>query len=178
MVEEDDEETLGALVDADPGPQFKLVVVPACEPRTKPKALNYGLTLAKGDVVAVFDAEDQSRAAPTSPCRGRVRALRAEVACLQAKLSYLKRPEQNLITKWFTIEYAMWFSFFLPGLASLDAPSRWGARRTISVEVTLLPPGGWDPYNVTEDCDLGVRMHREGYAIKGARVDHARRSQQ
>ena len=23
--------------------------------------------------------------------------------------------------------------------------------------------GGWDPYNVTEDADLGIRLHRAGY---------------
>ena len=26
--------------------------------------------------------------------------------------------------------------------------------------------GGWDPYNVTEDADLGIRMFREGYSVR------------
>ena len=26
--------------------------------------------------------------------------------------------------------------------------------------------GGWDPYNVTEDADLGLRLHRYGYQTK------------
>ncbi len=165
LVEEDDEETLGALVDADPGPQFKLVVVPAAQPRTKPKALNFGLTLAKGDLVAVFDAEDHPE--PLQLRRAAVALGRygPEVACMQAKLSYSNAP-QNLITKWFTIEYAMWFSFFLPGLASLNAPIPLGGTSNHFRRATLRHLGGWDPYNVTEDCDLGVRMHREGYGIK------------
>jgi cellulose synthase/poly-beta-1,6-N-acetylglucosamine synthase-like glycosyltransferase len=165
LVEEDDEETLHALVDADPGPQFKLVVIPAAEPRTKPKALNFGLTLAKGDLIAVFDAEDHPE--PLQLRRAAVALGRhgPDVACLQAKLSY-SNASQNLITKWFTIEYAMWFSFFLPGLASLDAPIPLGGTSNHFRRTTLRLMGGWDPYNVTEDCDLGMRMYREGYLIK------------
>ena len=26
--------------------------------------------------------------------------------------------------------------------------------------------GGWDPFNVTEDCDLGVRIYRSGYRTR------------
>ena len=59
LVEEDDEETLDALHSSMPPEHFKLVVVPPAEPRTKPKALNFGLTLARGDVVAVYDVEDK-----------------------------------------------------------------------------------------------------------------------
>ena len=53
LVEEDDQETLSALRAAYPPPQFKLVLIPHAEPRTKPKALNFGLTLARGEFVAV-----------------------------------------------------------------------------------------------------------------------------
>ena len=165
LVEEDDEETLAALRDADPGPQFELVVIPAAQPRTKPKALNYGLTYARGELVAVYDAEDHPE--PLQLRRAAVAMGRygPEVACLQAKLSYSNAP-QNLITKWFTIEYAMWFSFFLPGLASMDAPIPLGGTSNHFRRLTLRSLGGWDPYNVTEDCDLGMRMCREGYSIK------------
>ena len=36
--------------------------------------------------------------------------------------------------------------------------------------------GGWDPYNVTEDADLGIRLHRLGYrsaAIASATYEEA-----
>ena len=59
LVEMDDEETIETVRDAEPGDQFEVVLVPHTEPRTKPKALNYGLTLAKGDFIVVFDAEDE-----------------------------------------------------------------------------------------------------------------------
>ncbi|MGO9855086.1 MAG: glycosyltransferase family 2 protein [Acidimicrobiales bacterium] len=165
LVEEDDEETLGALRDAHPPRHFKLVVVPPAEPRTKPKAMNFGLTLARGDIVAVYDAEDMPdilqlrRAAVALGRHG------PEVACVQAQLSY-GNATQNIITRWFTVEYAMWFSFFLPGLVTLDAPIPLGGTSNHFRRSALRDFGGWDPYNVTEDCDLGIRMFREHYQIK------------
>ena len=87
------------------------------------------------------------------------------MGCVQAKLSY-NNPDQNLITRWFTIEYAMWFSFFLPGLASLRAPIPLGGTSNHFRRLALRSLGGWDPYNVTEDADLGIRMFREGYTVR------------
>ena len=72
---------------------------------------------------------------------------------------------QNLITKWFTIEYALWFSFFLPGLASMDAPIPLGGTSNHFRRLALQSMGAWDPFNVTEDADLGIRMFREGYTV-------------
>ena len=165
LVEEDDEETLGALRAADPPPQFKLVVIPPAEPRTKPKALNFGLTLARGDIVAVYDVEDTPDILQLRRAAVALGRYGPEVACVQAKLSY-RNATQNIITKWFTVEYAMWFSFFLPGLASLGAPIPLGGTSNHFRRSALRALGGWDPYNVTEDCDLGIRMFREHYQIK------------
>ena len=60
----------------------------------------------------------------------------------------------------------MWFSFFLPGLATLNAPIPLGGTSNHFRRDALRTLGGWDPYNVTEDCDLGIRMFRERYQIK------------
>jgi glycosyltransferase XagB len=165
LVEEDDQETLDALRTADPPQHFQMVVVPPAEPRTKPKALNFGLTLARGDIIAVYDVEDAPDILQLR--RAAVALLRCgpEVGCLQAKLSY-SNAMQNIINRWFTIEYSMWFSFFLPGLASLNAPIPLGGTSNHFRRSALRALGGWDPYNVTEDCDLGIRMFREQYQIK------------
>jgi cellulose synthase/poly-beta-1,6-N-acetylglucosamine synthase-like glycosyltransferase len=164
LVEADDDETLDVLANLDPGANFEIVPIPAAEPRTKPKALNFGLTLARGEYVTVYDAEDipdplQLRRAVVALGR-----LGPNVACLQAKLSY-HNPRQNIITRWFTIEYAMWFSLFLPGLSSLGAPIPLGGTSNHFRRDALRSIGAWDPYNVTEDADLGIRMFREGYQV-------------
>ncbi len=165
LIEEDDHETLDVLKDASPPAPFRLVIVPEAEPRTKPKALNFGLTMAKGELIAVYDVEDtpdilQLRRAAVAMARSG-----PEVACIQAKLSY-RNATQNMITKWFTIEYAMWFSFFLPGLVSLGAPIPLGGTSNHFRRSSLRTLGGWDPYNVTEDCDLGIRIFRQHMQIK------------
>ena len=140
-------------------------MIPPAEPRTKPKALNFGLTLARGDIVAVYDAEDTPDVLQLRRAAVALGRYGPEVACLQAKLSY-RNATQNIITRWFTVEYAMWFSFFLPGLVTLDAPIPLGGTSNHFRRAALRALGGWDPYNVTEDCDLGIRMFREHYEIK------------
>jgi glycosyltransferase XagB len=165
LIEQDDDETLEALSLIDSGPQFRLVVVPPGEPRTKPKALNFGLTLARGDLVAVFDVEDTPDILQLRRSAVAMDRFDPEVACLQAKLSY-GNSSQNFITRSFTIEYVMWFSFFLPGLVSLNAPIPLGGTSNHFRRSALRALGGWDPFNVTEDCDLGIRMFREGYRVK------------
>ena len=165
LIEADDDETMEAIQGADPGEQFELVLVPPAEPRTKPKALNYGLTLAKGELIAIYDAEDEPEPLQLRRAAVALERLGPEVGCVQAKLSY-SNVEQNLITKWFAIEYAMWFSFFLPGLASLRAPIPLGGTSNHFRRNVLRAMGGWDPFNVTEDADLGIRMFREGYTVR------------
>lgn len=162
LLEEDDAETIGAAILAGAANRVDLVIVPTAQPRTKPKALNYGLTRARGSLVTIYDAED--RPEPLQLRRAAVAFSRSthEVACLQAKLSYFN-PNQNLITRWFTVEYAMWFSQMLPGLARVGAPVPLGGTSNHVRRAVLVRAGGWDPYNVTEDADLGVRLHRLGY---------------
>jgi cellulose synthase/poly-beta-1,6-N-acetylglucosamine synthase-like glycosyltransferase len=164
LIEADDEATIGAIYECQPGDQFELVRIPPAEPRTKPKALNYGLTLARGEFVAIYDAEDEPEPLQLRRAVVAMRGLGPDVGCVQAKLTY-HNPMQNIITKWFTIEYSLWFSFFLPGLASMDAPIPLGGTSNHFRRVVLQALGAWDPFNVTEDADLGIRMFREGYTV-------------
>ena len=165
LLEGDDISTIEAARKVELGSFATIVLVPPAEPRTKPKALNYGLSLSRGELVTIYDAEDlpdplQLRRSAVAMAR-----LPEEVACLQAKLSYAN-ADQNVITRWFTIEYSMWFSLLLPGLVAKRAPLPLGGtsnhfRRSILDEI-----GAWDSHNVTEDADLGIRLHRAGYRAR------------
>lgn len=161
LLEQDDPETLEAALAARPGPHVEIVRVPPVGPRTKPKACVVGLARARGQYVTIFDAEDQP---DPLQLRKAILAFRRhpEIACFQAKLSY-RNAGQNLITRWFTAEYQMWFNQFLPGLGRMGAPLPLGGTSNHFRRKILRAVGGWDPYNVTEDADLGIRLHRAGH---------------
>jgi len=162
LLEADDAATVDAAF-ASPGVErFDVILVPAAQPRTKPKALNYGLKFATGDMVTIFDVEDRPDPLQLRRAVLAMREASDDVACLQAELAYYN-PTQNLITRWFTIEYLMWFTQLLPGLSHLDAPVPLGGTSNHFRRPVLEMLGGWDPFNVTEDADLGVRLHRLGY---------------
>jgi cellulose synthase/poly-beta-1,6-N-acetylglucosamine synthase-like glycosyltransferase len=164
LLEEDDEATIAAAVEAHPPSYIELVRVPYSLPRTKPKALNHGLGLARGEFLTIYDAEDRPEPLQLRRAVLGFRSLRT-VSCLQAKLSY-HNADQNLITKWFTAEYSMWFSQLLPGLVDRQAPLPLGGTSNHFRRSVLEDVGGWDPFNVTEDADLGIRLHRAGHRTR------------
>jgi glycosyltransferase XagB len=164
LLEEDDGATIAAALAARPPSHIEIVRVPYSLPRTKPKALNHGLGLAHGEFVTIYDAEDRPEPLQLRRAVLAFRSLRT-VACLQAKLSY-HNADQNLITKWFTVEYAMWFSQLLPGLVDRQAPLPLGGTSNHFRRSILEDVGAWDPYNVTEDADLGIRLHRAGHRTR------------
>jgi cellulose synthase/poly-beta-1,6-N-acetylglucosamine synthase-like glycosyltransferase len=162
LCEEDDPETPAAIRALAPPPHFKLVVVPDSQPKTKPKACNYGILQADGKYVVIFDAEDKPE--PDQLKRAVVAFRKAEpsLTCLQAKLNYFN-PGQNLLTRWFSMEYSMHFDLLLPGLCAVKAPIPLGGTSNHFRTDRLIELGAWDPYNVTEDADLGIRLFKAGY---------------
>jgi cellulose synthase/poly-beta-1,6-N-acetylglucosamine synthase-like glycosyltransferase len=80
------------------------------------------------------------------------------VVCHQAKLNYFNRSH-NFLTRWFTAEYSVWFDQLLPGLQALDVPIPLGGTSNHFITARLRELGGWNPYNVTEDAELGIRIY-------------------
>ena len=161
LLEADDWETKDAIRRARPSKYVRVVVVPPSNPQTKPKACNYGMQLATGDIVTIYDAEDRPDPLQLRKAAIALAALPRDVVCLQAALGY-HNYEQNRITKWFTVEYLTWFTHFLPGLVASGAPLPLGGTSNHMRIEALRELGGWDPFNVTEDADLGMRLHRAG----------------
>lgn len=162
LLEADDEATIGAARAVPAPPSLRIIEVPPAQPRTKPKACNFGLHFASGELVTIYDAED--RPDPLQLRRAAVAfdRLPAETACVQARLAF-HNGGQNLLTAWFTADYALWFGFVLPGLMRGDAPIPLGGTSNHLRRAILDEIGAWDPFNVTEDADLGVRIAESGY---------------
>lgn len=168
LLEADDAETIRAARRYAIGSHYDLVIVPRSEPRTKPKACNYGLLHARGEYVVIFDGEDRPEPDQLKKAVIAFRKAPQNVACVQAKLNYWNR-EQNLLTRWFTTEYSQWFDLFLPGLDASGAPIPLGGTSNHFPVETLLELGAWDPFNVTEDADVGIRLARRG--LRTAMID-------
>ena len=163
LLEEDDTETIRVARASNLPSFFDITIVPHGDPKGKPKACNYGLLHARGEYVVIFDAEDIPE--PDQLKKVIVAFTRSpeHVVCVQAKLNYFNR-DQNALTKWFTTEYSTWFDLFLPGLDAAGAPIPLGGTSNHFKLDALRHVGGWDPFNVTEDADLGLRIFKLGGA--------------
>jgi len=162
LLEEDDEETF-ARVSQIKLPEFiQIAIIPHSMPKTKPKACNYGLALVQGKYCVIYDAEDVPEKDQLKKAVLAFEKLSDNVICQQAKLNFYN-PYQNILTRLFCAEYSLWFDLILPGLQSINAPIPLGGTSNHFRTSILKELQGWDPFNVTEDCDLGIRLAKKGY---------------
>ena len=162
VCEADDLETISAIMNEGLPDCFDLVLVPPTSPRTKPKALNYALPLAHGQFLVLYDAEDRPSPDQLREAYGRFVTGDQTVACLQAPL-HIHNHSQNWLCRMFAIEYLTLFNGILPVLAKWRVPLPLGGTSNHFRTEILREVGAWDPFNVTEDADLGTRLFREGY---------------
>ncbi|HEX9721795.1 MAG TPA: glycosyltransferase family 2 protein [Candidatus Paceibacterota bacterium] len=160
-LEEYDAETRKAIEQANFPDHVRLIQLPNVSPKTKPKALNVAFSQVQGEFIVIYDAEiipdpDQLKKA--------VLAFRAypNIACLQTRLDHYN-TEQNLLTRLFNIEFNFYYDLFLPGLQKFGFPLPLSGHSTHFRVEALRKVQAWDPYNVAEDCDMGIALCRMGY---------------
>ena len=162
VMESDDDETMDAALALNPCYHFEITRVPPGAIRTKPKACNYALRFARGEFVTVFDADDHPDPLQLKKAVYMFRSSPADVVCLQARLNYYN-ADTNLLTSFFSLEYTILFHFMLRGLEHLGIPIPLGGTSNHIACARLKEEGEWDPFNVTEDADLGTRFAARGY---------------
>jgi cellulose synthase/poly-beta-1,6-N-acetylglucosamine synthase-like glycosyltransferase len=162
IVGHDDPDTAAvATAVADRHPDQVRVVVDQNWPKNKPKALNTALPHCRGDVVGVFDAEDEVDR----------RLLRVVDRAFRANNAHVVQGGVQLVnfrSNWFSLrnclEYFFWFR------SRLHLQERHGfiplGGNTVFVRADVLRAvGGWDDECLAEDCELGVRL-----SVLGARI--------
>jgi cellulose synthase/poly-beta-1,6-N-acetylglucosamine synthase-like glycosyltransferase len=164
IIEEDDDKTLEAVRVLDFPAIFEVIIVPFHMPKTKPKACNYALHFAKGEYLTIYDAEDVPDTDQLKKVVALFSKLPEDYICIQSALNYFNRNE-NFLTRMFTLEYSYWFDYMLPGLDTLDIPIPLGGTSNHFKIEHLVELGAWDPFNVTEDADLGLRAYAKGYKV-------------
>jgi len=165
ILEEDDAQTINSLEKVVLPKHFDIIKVPYSVPRTKPKALNYAMEFIKGQLVVIYDAEDRPDSDQLLKCAKAFDILPKDVICLQAKLNFYNE-DRNLLTKFFSIEYTIWFEYLMPAIDLLNLPLPLGGNSNHFKVEFLRKIYMWDPYNVTEDADLGIRIYLENYRSK------------
>lgn len=162
ILEEDDAQTEAALARTRLPSWFRVVSVPPGTVKTKPRALNYALNFATGDIIGVYDAEDAPAPDQLDRVAARFQAGPEKLGCIQGILDFYN-PRANWLSRCFAIEYASWFRVVLPGLARLGFAVPLGGTTLFLRRAVLESTGGWDAHNVTEDADLGILLARRGY---------------
>ena len=165
VLEAVDRATIEAASKLDFPGNVDLIVVPDRQPRTKPKALNYALQFATGDLAVIYDAEDRPEPDQLRKAATVFHHASPKLACLQARLDYFNANE-NWLSRQFTIEYATLFRGLLPLFGRFGLPLPLGGTSNHFRIGVLRELGAWDPFNVTEDADLGMRLHRAGYKVE------------
>jgi len=168
VLEAHDHDTIAAAL-ATPRPDWlDVFVIPPGKPQTKPRALNCALAQATGDLLTVYDAEDEP-----DPLQLREAAARfaadptGRLACLQAPLRIRRHggSDSRFLDRQFAAEYASLFETTLPGIARLGLPFPLGGTSNHFRTDVLSAVEGWDAWNVTEDADLGFRLWTRGWRL-------------
>jgi cellulose synthase/poly-beta-1,6-N-acetylglucosamine synthase-like glycosyltransferase len=164
VLESGDRETIEVARSLGLAGVFEIIVVPASKPQTKPKACNFALRFARGEYLVIYDAEDRPEPDQLRKVVAAFRRSPRNTACLQCRLSYYNVNE-NWLTRMFTLDYALWFDHVLPGLERLNMPIPLGGTSNHFRIDVLRELHAWDPFNVTEDADLGIRISQKGYRV-------------
>jgi hypothetical protein len=164
VLEAGDRETIEAARGLGLEGVFEIVIVPWSKPQTKPKACNFALRFARGEYLVIYDAEDRPESDQLRKVVATFRRSPPNTACLQCRLSYYNVNE-NWLTRMFTLDYALWFDQVLPGLERLGLPIPLGGTSNHFRTDILRDLHAWDPFNVTEDADLGIRIGQKGFRV-------------
>jgi len=165
VLEADDLATRSAFHALDLPSFIQVLVAPPGLPRTKPRACNIALELARGTLVVIYDAEDAPDPLQLREAAARFAADKADLVCLQAPLRVETPRYLAFIAEQFRLEYAALFQVLLPAYARWGLPFPLGGTSNHFKISALRAVGGWDAYNVTEDADIGFRLARAGYRL-------------
>lgn len=164
LFEKNDHQTIDIAKSLKPPASWRFFYVPNGTPTTKPKACNYGLYFSRGKYLVIYDAEDIPEPDQLKKALIAFNNSNGEYGCFQAFLNYYNKNE-NFLTRMFTLEYSYWFDYLLSGLFKFKLPIPLGGTSNHFRVDVLKKISGWDPFNVTEDADLGVRMAAENKRV-------------
>ena len=138
------------------------VVIDESWPKNKPRALNTALPTCTGEVIGVFDAEDEVDARLLRRVDAAFRRSGADVVQGGVQL-------MNFRSSWFSLRNCLEYFFWFRSRLHLHALHRFiplGGNTVFVRTDVLREAGGWDGDCLAEDCDLGVRLSSTGHTVE------------
>lgn len=130
----------------------------------KSRTLNLGIKAAKGDVIAIYDADN-------TPDENSLRYLVAqlllhkELGAVIGKFRTVNK-NRNLLTKFINIETLSFQSMLQAGRWQMHNISTLPGTNFVMWGWLIKNLNGWDEEALTEDSELSIRIYEEGYKIK------------
>jgi cellulose synthase/poly-beta-1,6-N-acetylglucosamine synthase-like glycosyltransferase len=130
----------------------------------KSRTLNLGIKQAKGDVIAIYDADN-------TPDKDSLRHLVAQLLLhkeLGAVIGKFRTVNKNatLLTRFINIETLSFQSMLQAGRWQMHGISTLPGTNFVMWHHIIKKLGGWDEEALTEDSELSIRIYEEGYKIK------------
>jgi cellulose synthase/poly-beta-1,6-N-acetylglucosamine synthase-like glycosyltransferase len=130
----------------------------------KSRTLNLGIKQAKGDVIAIYDADN-------TPDKDSLRYLVAQLLLhkeLGAVIGKFRTVNKNasLLTRFINIETLSFQSMLQAGRWQMHGISTLPGTNFVMWHHIIKKLGGWDEKALTEDSELSIRIYEEGYKIK------------
>ncbi len=164
VVEETDMLTRRSLSTLTLPDYFQLLLIPELPPYTKGRALLHALPIATGQYLAVYDAESRPEASQLR--KAALALVQANgPTCFQAKIS-ISNASSSWISRQFAGEYSEWYERHMSALSAQGLPFGLGGNSFFLARAELEKAGAWDPFNVTEDADLSVRLVEQGVKLR------------
>jgi cellulose synthase/poly-beta-1,6-N-acetylglucosamine synthase-like glycosyltransferase len=142
-------------------PRLVRVVVDRNAPKNKPQALNTALPACRGDIVGVFDAEDEVHPGLLRLVEARFEESGADV--VQAGVQLM-----NVQTNWWSVRNCLEYYFWFRSRLHFHAEKRFiplGGNTVFTRTELLREVHGWDPDCLAEDCEIGVRLSTRGAVV-------------
>jgi cellulose synthase/poly-beta-1,6-N-acetylglucosamine synthase-like glycosyltransferase len=129
--------------------------------KNKPRALNTALPHCRGDIIGIFDAEDQVDPRLLEHVDHAARSTGADV--VQGGVQLI-----NVHSSWYSLHNCLEYYFWFRSRLHLHASKGFiplGGNTVFLRTAVLRSANGWDGTCLAEDCDLGVRLSSRGAKV-------------
>lgn len=139
------------------------IKVPLGSPKGKARVLNYGMRISNGELIVVYDADNQPE--PNAVLRLVEKALEDERYAGAVGTVRTVNIYRNNLTRMVGLEFMVFQLLMQSGRWLLFKLGTYTGTNMLIKRGVLLEVNGWDEYALAEDTELSMRIISKGYLI-------------